>query len=62
MDENTKRMQELAKQFFANPDNLEESLDVNLMDILASELPDTHESTLHRIHMLIMEEINNHYE
>ena len=48
-----------ASEFFNNPDNFETNLSKEILDNLEGMLPDTHPSTIEKLHMAIMQLIKD---
>lgn len=48
-----------AMEFFNNPENFEEDLSTEILKVLEEQLEDTHPSTIEKLHMLIMQLIQN---
>jgi len=48
-----------AMEFFNDPENFEEDLSTEILKVLEEQLEDTHPSTIEKLHMLIMQLIQN---
>lgn len=44
-----------AIEFFNNPDNFEQDLSQDILSLLEEQLPDTHPSTIEKLHMGIIQ-------
>ena len=58
-EEKEELLRKRAMEYFNNPENFEEDLSTEILKVLEEQLEDTHPSTIEKLHMLIMELIQN---
>ena len=58
-EEKEEVLRKRAMEYFNNPENFEEDLSTEILKVLEEQLEDTHPSTIEKLHMLIMELIQN---
>ena len=58
-EEKEELLRKRAMEFFNDPENFEEDLSTEILKVLEEQLEDTHPSTIEKLHMLIMELIQN---
>ena len=58
-EEKEEVLRKRAMEFFNDPENFEEDLSTEILKVLEEQLEDTHPSTIEKLHMLIMELIQN---
>ena len=52
-------MRQRAMEFFNNPENFEQDLSKDILSLLEEQLPDTHPSTIEKLHMGIIQLVEN---